>query len=442
MQNKINKLALAIAAAAATAASGQAMAGAFQLNEQSVSGQGTSFAGRASTVNDASIVFGNPAGMSFLDRAQITAGATYLDVNTDISDASGTASGSNDGDMVPGSTIPFLYYVQPIDEGLTFGLGVYAPFGVITDYEDDFQGRYFGNYSEVEVMTVQPTLSIQFTEKFSAGFGLTFNRIKGELSSATPGGPIGFVNPVTGAFTPTGAVDDGSVEVEGDDEAWGFTFGMMYKPVESTTLGVTYRSDVDYELEGDVDFNNVRQQGPVVLPNGVPTVGVGAGSASSDASLDITLPETIDFSITHELTDRWTVMAGAALVKWSSFDKLVIENDVSEIVEVQDYEDAWQYALGMSYQLNPAWVLRTGVSYDESPISDEVRTVRVPSGDRVIYSVGAGWTPIPDLTLDLAYTYLTEDSEPVSQTNETGQSYSADYENTAHGFGAQVTYRF
>lgn len=439
MQNKINKLALAVAAAAATAASGQAMAGAFQLNEQSVSSQGTSFAGRASTVNDASIVFGNPAGMSFLDRAQITAGATYLDVSTDISNASGTAAGTNEGDMVPGSTIPFFYYVQPIDEGLTFGLGVYAPFGVITDYEDDFQGRYFGLHSEVEVVTLQPTLSIQFTEKFSAGFGLTYNRIKGELTSATPGGFTGVLGP-DGTPVPgtIGFAPDGSVEVEGDDEAWGFTFGMMCKPVESTTLGVAYRSDVDYSLEGEVDFNNVRTSQP--LPGGA--TGVGTFSASSDASLAITLPETIDFSVTHELNDRWTVMAGAALVKWSSFDKLVVENDVSEIVEVQDYEDAWQYALGTSFQVNPAWVLRAGVAYDESPISDEVRTVRVPTGDRMIYSVGAGWTPIPDLTLDLAYTYLTEDSEPVSQTSETGQFYEADYENTAHGFGAQVTYRF
>lgn len=424
MQNKINKLALAIAAAAATAASGQAMAGAFQLNEQSVSGQGTSFAGRASTANDASIVFGNPAGMSFLDRAQITAGATYLDVNTDIENASGTnpvalgggpvTPSSNDGDMVPGSTIPFLYYVQPIDEGLTFGLGVYAPFGVITDYEDDFEGRYFGNYSEVEVVTVQPTLSIQFTEKFSAGFGITYNRIEGELESATPGGPFG----------------DGNVNVQGDDEAWGFTFGMMYKPVESTTLGVTYRSDVDYSLEGDIDIDNV------LTP-------LGPISQSEDAALDITLPETIDFSVTHELNDRWTVMAGAALVKWGSFDRLTVETDAAiKPDEVQDYEDAWQYALGLSYQLNPAWVLRTGVSYDESPIGDDVRTVRVPSGDRVIYSLGAGWTPIPDLTVDVAYTYLTEDSEPVSLEDPQRGTYEADYENTAHGFGAQVTYRF
>ncbi|MBZ9558197.1 MULTISPECIES: TonB-dependent receptor [unclassified Modicisalibacter] len=423
MDNKINKLALAIAAAS-TVLSGQALAGGFQLNEQSVSAQGSAFAGRTSNVTDASIVFGNPAGMSFLERAQVTGGATYLDVDSDIDDASGTTAlgtpispASNEGDMVPGKTIPFGYFVQPINDHLHFGLGVYAPFGVITDYEDDFEGRYFGNYSDVEVVTVQPTLSIKFSDQFSAGFGITYNHIEGELERATYGGPFG----------------DGHVKVKGDDDAYGFTFGMMYKPLETTTLGVTYRSDVDYGLEGHLDTDNIYAGGAGPLPD-----------ASYDASLDITLPETIDFSVTHEVNDRWTVMAGAALVKWSSFDELVIENDspLGTRVETQDYEDAWQYAVGTAYQLTPSWVVRAGVAYDESPIRDSVRTVRVPSSDRMIYSLGAGWTPTPDLTIDVAYTYLKEDTAPVDETAATSGSYRADYENSAQGFGAQLTYRF
>ncbi|MBZ9539213.1 outer membrane protein transport protein [Modicisalibacter tunisiensis] len=423
MHNNSNKLAVAIAAVSA-AISTSVAAGGFQLNEQSVSAQGTSFAGRTSNVTDASIVFGNPAGMSFLDRAQVTAGATYLDVNSDIDNAAGTTAlgtrvmpATNEGDMVPGKTVPFGYLVQPINDHLHFGLGVYAPFGVITDYESSFEGRYFGSYSDVQVITVQPTLSIKFNDRFSAGFGVTYNRIDGELEKATYGGPFG----------------DGSVNVQGDDEAWGFTFGLMYKPVESTTLGVTYRSDVDYTLDGDLKTRNVYAGGRSPLPD-----------ATYDASLDITLPETIDFSVTHAVNDRWKVMAGAALVKWSSFDRLVIENDspLGTRTEVQDYDDAWQYALGTAYQVSPAWVLRAGIAYDDSPIRDAVRTVRVPSGDRTIYSLGAGWTPVPDLTLDVAYTYIDEATASVDEASRTAGRYRADYHNKIHGIGAQLTYRF
>lgn len=114
-------------ATVATAYAGGVHAGAFQLNEQSVSTQGTSFAGRASNANDASTVFGNPAGMSFLDRAQITGGVTYLDVNTDIDVASANdalgrpVSGGDDGDMVPGAAVPSFYYVQPMNDRVALG---------------------------------------------------------------------------------------------------------------------------------------------------------------------------------------------------------------------------------------------------------------------------------------------------------------------------------
>lgn len=432
--NKFKPLALVAAVAAtATTLSGQAMAAAFQLNEQSVSGQGTSYAGRASTVNDASIVYGNPAGMSFLDSAQVTGGFHYITPSSDISNTSGSAAGSNDGDMVPDKAIPFAYYVQPINDHLHFGLGVYAPFGLVTDYDSDFQGRYFGDYSEVKVATLQPTISVKFSEQFSAGFGVTYNRIEGKLGSRTPGGVA--VDPRSGAPS---VVGDGRVVVDGDDESWGFSWGMMYKPWQSTTVGLAYHSEVDYDLEGDVDFENVRTSFNHPILGQIPV----AASAKSDASLSVSLPASWDLSVTHELNDQWTVMGGATLVQWSSFDKLVVENDIQEITEVQDYENTMQYALGASYQLNDQWVFRSGVAYDETPISNEHRSVRIPSDDRMLYSLGAGWTPVENLTVDVAYTYLDEETAEVSQSETNRGTYNADYDNSAHIFGAQVTYRF
>ncbi|WP_251976968.1 OmpP1/FadL family transporter [Salinicola avicenniae] len=435
MPYRYHRLSFAIAVAAlGAAASGPVLAGAFQLQEQSVSGQGNSWAGRSSNVQDATIVFSNPAGMSFLDRAQLTGGVNYIDASADISDASGTqataagpvpSSGSNDGDMIPHKAIPFGYYVQPINDRWSFGLGVYAPFGLITDYDDDFQGRYFGNYSEVEVITAQPTLSYRFNDKFAIGFGVTYNTIKGELESKTP-------NPVS----PT-AAGDGTVNVEGDDEAWGYNIGLIYRPVESTTLGVTYRSKVDYTLDGDIDASQVF--GGINPGTGAPVFL----DAEGDASLDITLPETIDFSVTHKLDDRWTIMAGATYIRWSRFDELVVDNNLGiPVEEQQDYDDAWQYSAGLSYRVNPEWILRGGLAYDQSPISDAVRTVRVPTADRTLVSLGAGWSPMPELTIDVAYSYIWESNAPIEQQDENGNSYQADYDNSLNLFGLQATYRF
>src|SRR5690554_6784652 len=193
MQNKFNKITWAVAIAAAAFAS-QANAGGYQINEQSVSGQGYGHAGRSSNVNDASIVFGNPAGMSFLDRAQMTVGGTYLHVNTDIKNAEATRyptafgpgaaqeiTGSSDGDIVPGTLVPFAFYAHPVNERLAFGFGVYAPFGSKTDYESGFVGRNLGNYTELTVVSAQPTVSYRFNDQWSVGVGVTYNRVDGEL---------------------------------------------------------------------------------------------------------------------------------------------------------------------------------------------------------------------------------------------------------------------
>src|SRR5690554_6745154 len=458
MKNKFNRLSLAVAIAAAALAS-QAHAGGYQINEQSVSGQGYGHAGRSSNVNDATIVFGNPAGMSFLDRAQVTAGGTYLNVNTDIKNVQaqrtldagvaqggapmgvqvpiGDIPGGNSGDMVPGTLVPFAFYAHPVNERLAFGFGVYAPFGSKTDYEDGFEGRNQGNYTEVTVMTAQPTVSYRFTDQLSVGLGVTYNRVDGELRRQVPVSVPG--NPLMDPLTTE--VDS---RVEGDDEAWGYNIGVIYQPIPETTLGLTYRSKVEYTLEGDFTASS-----PVLDQ-------LGVGTVTDNASLDLTTPETVNFSITQQMTDRLKLMAGASWARWSRFERILVNGEErGEITnEQQNYSNAWAFSTGGEYQLNPQWVLRAGVTIDKTPTNDLTRSVRIPSDDRRIFSIGAGWSPTDDLTLDFAYSYLTERGTQVEQTKTdsftvAGQqtppitsNYSGDYKNEAHGFGAQLTYRF
>ncbi|WP_083000914.1 OmpP1/FadL family transporter [Halomonas sp. GT] len=448
MHNKFKKLTLA-AAVASVAFVSQAQAGGYQINEQSVSGQGYGHAGRSSNVHDATIVYGNPAGMSFLDRAQITAGGTFLNVNSDITNvrasqsspaflqATGGATdtlpvaGTNDGDMVPGTLIPFAFYAHPVNEQLAFGFGVYAPFGSKTEYENGFQGRNQGNYTEVKVMTAQPTVSYRFNEQWSVGAGLTYNRVEGELRRQVP------------VATPLGLSEVDS-RVEGDDEAWGYNLGIIYQPVPETTFGLTYRSKVDFNLEGSFAANS-----PVLDQ-------LGIGTVTDTAALDLTTPETVNFSLTQQMSDNLKLMFGASWARWSRFDQILVTGtERGEITnEQQNYSNAWAFSTGGEYQLTPTLALRAGVALDFTPTQDETRSVRIPSDDRRIFSIGAGWSPTPDLTLDVAYSYLTERSTQVDQSKTdsftvAGQqtppitsNYSADYKNEAHGFGAQLTYRF
>ncbi|MDH4565552.1 transporter [Pseudomonas sp. BN414] len=422
MISRVFKTALALAV---SAASSYSLAAGFALNEQSVSSMGTAFAGRSSSADDATTVYGNPAGMSRLKREQVSVGAAAIFAKTDIDDARGTFGGSNDGDMVPTVGVPMGYYVKPIDDNWTFGLGMYVPFGLITDYETGFAGRYYGDKSEVRVITLQPTVSYRINDQLSVGFGPTINRIDGELTSSV-------LNPLSPGR------NDGRVKVKGDDTALGFNAGILFELDPRTRFGLTYHSKVDYKLKGDT---TVSGSGPVLA----------SSAGKYDASLDLETPESVDFSVTHDLNDAWTLYAGSTWTRWSRLEEIKVDNEgvrgllapaLGTIVEEQDWRDTWSYAVGAAYKLNQQWTLRAGLAYDQSPARNEHRSPRIPTNDRKIFSLGAAWSPNDDVTVDVAYSYLKEDDADINQVSASKGAYRATFKNSAHGLGAQLTYRF
>ncbi|HAB03782.1 MAG TPA: Long-chain fatty acid transport protein [Pseudomonas sp.] len=421
MKKAMLKTSLGVAVALA---SSQLFAAGFALNEQSISSMGTGFAGRSSSAEDASTVYGNPAGMSRLKRQQVTVGGAAVIAKTDISGAgSSPLPGETDGDMVPVVGVPMGYYVKPIDEHWSVGFGVYVPFGLVTDYGSGDAARYWGKKSHVEVITFQPTVSYAFNDKVSIGFGPTINRIKGELGSNT-------INP----FTP--GRNDGEVKIKGDDTAVGYNIGVLVQATDRTRVGLTYHSMVDYKLEGDTKINNA-------------LIGPFSGS-KFDAKLKIKTPESVDLSVTHELDDQWTLYAGSTWTRWSRLKDITVNNEVpaplagqfGTISEEQNWHDTWAHAIGASYKVNKEWVLRTGFTVDQSPTNNTDRSPRIPTGDRKVFSLGAGWSPSEDMTIDVAYSYLWEEDTKVNLVSATKGRYQAKYENSAHGVGASLTYRF
>lgn len=453
MQRKILKklpttLSLSALAGAVLFASQGAVAAGLTLNEQSASAMGTAYAGRSSSALDASTVFGNPAGMSRLDRMQVSGGLAFIDAHTKITGGETTYQGdpnhpvlglrlnqssTNKGDMVPFSTIPFGYFVMPLDDSWHFGMGIYAPLGGKSKFEDSFAGRYQARKTEVTMVTFQPTISYKFNDMLSVGVGATVNYLDGTLSSnsLSPANP----NALPG---PTNPLVDVLYTAKGNDTAFGANVGVLFQPYDNTTFGLTYRSDVKFKLSGDA---KVETPAPHTY--------------KGDAKLKFTAPESIDFSFTHKLDEQWTLYAGAVWTRWSRLDEIVIKdtvplapNGVSPTEKV-DFKDTWGYSIGGSYQLNPEWVLRAGFALDTSAASDNTRSVRTPIAERKAITIGAGWNATKDLTIDAAYGYLWEDTARVRQGDKDNPStgsprpgFSGDFKNKIHGLSAQVTYRF
>ncbi len=212
-------------------------------------------------------------------------------------------SGTNKGDMVPFTGVPFGFYTNKLNDQWSIGFGVYAPFGLKTDYESGFQGRGFGSKSEVSVITFQPTVSYAFNDRVSIGFGPTINRIDGTLESRP-------------SLAGLGMPGDNKVKVKGDDTALGFNAGILVQATDTTRVGLTYHSAVKYKLEGHTDVTKASTVPSRVLANN-----------RYDASLKVDTPESWDLSVTQDLSDAWKLYAGATWTRWSRLKDITIKNE-------------------------------------------------------------------------------------------------------------------
>lgn len=415
---------LALAVFAASAAS-TAMAGGFSLSEQSVSAMGSANAGRASHVQDASVVFNNPAAMHLLKRAQFTQAVAFIDAQTKIRNVTAPLGGSNDGDMVPKTFIPSGYFSSGDQGGWAWGLGVYGSYGLKTNYEPGFAGRHLGDKSSVQIATIQPAFSYRINDKVSVGFGPTINRVDALLTKNVSSLPD--ISPAPGAQPGTIL---GSTSLKGDDYGYGYNLGLYGTPDANTSVGVVYRSKVKYKI----DDGTLQTTGTGIGP------GTGAGTYAAKTGLST--PESVELSLTRQLSARNTVHAGATWTRWSRLKELVIQTShplVGTTVETFNWKDSTGYALGFTHACSDKLTLRAGLAYDNTPVAPADRSVRLPSADRRIASLGAGYKLSPSQTIDVSYAYVDEETAEVRRPAE---AYSADFHNRASVYGLQFTQKF
>jgi long-chain fatty acid transport protein len=276
-----------------------------------------------------------------------------------------------------------------------YGVSVNTPFGLKTDYDYGWVGRYHADLSELITININPSVAFKVDDHVSIGFGLSAMYADAELTNWIDGGLFDFVfgNPPD----PMNPDKDLLGKVEGDDWGFGFNGGIILEPSPHTRLGFHFRSQVNLELEGnysgpDSPFDPVAPLGPI---------NVGA-------SAEVSLPGTLSLSAHHALNNQWAVMADITWTEWSQLDSLVINRTgESPIITVFDWQDTLRYAIGTTYKHSGTWLFRAGLAFDETPIrSPELRTARVPGEDRTWLALGANYQYSPALSFDIGYAHL------------------------------------
>jgi len=453
---RVSALALGVAGALAC---GQVHAAAFQLKENSVKAQGRAMAGSASAKGDASVVVNNPAMMSTFDRTTIQGDVTAIDLSFKF-DGSGYAAsgtplqqpltGGNGGEAGGVTPVPALSFILPLSDGfeyLTLGAMVSAPFGLKTEYDDGWQGRYHALKSDVEIIDLTLAASLELGDHFSAGLGAVFERSDVTLSNAIDFGSalcanpatqaLCFMpNPITGPFGPQ--KNDGTVKVHGTDNSLGFIAGLSWRPTDNVSIGYAYRSEIDHELSGDADFT---------VPSNVATILAATGQyVDTGALARLTTPAVHTLSATWQATDQFALMAETSRTGWSSLQEIRIQFDnpaQADSAEAYNWGDSWFYSVGGEFAFNDAFTLRAGVARDDSPVSFPYRTPRMPDQDRMWYSIGLTWAATENFELNASYAYIDlVDTPEIDILSSSRSRLTGSYDGGANLFGVSAQYRF
>lgn len=464
MNNNIRKnfkkslLALSIASI-----STMSQAGSFGLIEHSASGQGSAFAGASALGEDASTVYFNPAAMTRLSGSQMVfAGHIILPdaefKNNGSTDAlGGVLTGTNSTTDEPGF-VPNFYYVTELENDVRFGVGVNVPFGLATDYDKEWVGRYHALLSEIASININPSIAWKATDKVSVGFGLSIqymeleltnnldsalvcNNLSGNLAGA-PG------EPGCGTLSPNTATTDSTVKLDGDSLEIGWNAGVLIDIDDKNRIGISYRSAIKHEVEGDAKYD----LDPTLQAETDFFKAATGFNIVQDTSLTAAaeLPESFSVSYVSEIDSQWTVLADWTWVGWSSLDIVTISQKGGvpgqEATLDLEYANTSRYSVGVNYQHNDKLIYRAGLALDETPIrSAEQTSTRIPGNDRTWLSVGAGYALSSTWTIDVGYSHLFIDDTKINSntgSSSSGATLVGEYESTVDIFSAQANYNF
>ncbi|HHF4586802.1 TPA: outer membrane protein transport protein [Haemophilus influenzae] len=435
-------------------AAGGANAAAFQLAEVSTSGLGRAYAGEAAIADNASVVATNPALMSLFKTAQFSTGGVYVDsrinMNGDVaSSIKGTTNRAKNGsaserNVVPGTFVPNLYFVAPVNDKFALGAGMNVNFGLKSEYDDSYDAGIFGGKTDLSAINLNLSGAYRVTQGLSLGLGV--NAVYAKAQVERNAGIIADTAKMSqNAFTVGTDAEklipqyltsqDKSVVSLQDRAAWGFGYnaGVMYQFNEANRIGLAYHSKVD------IDFTD---RTATSLEAGV----IGAGKKGD---LTLTLPDYLELSGFHQLTDKFAVHYSYKYTHWSRLTKLhaSFEDGKKAFDKELQYSNNSRIALGASYNLYEKLTLRAGIAYDQAA-SRHHRSAAIPDTDRTQYSLGATYKFTPNLSVDLGYAYLKGKKVHFKEVATTGKNVilntTANYTSQAHAnlYGLNLNYSF
>jgi len=382
------------------------LAGGFQLNEHGAKPMGLGGAFTA-IVNDASAVYWNGAGLSYLEGTNLLLGAAIIGPSTSFRGVSPAIDKSSmkSQTFVP----PHFFASHKISEAFSVGLGASVPFGLGTKWSEDWMGRYLAVETELQTISFPLVISWAILENLSISVGGSYSFADVTIAQANSQTPF---------------VGDAFIHLEGDDKsAFGYNAGIMWKPMKELSIGASFRSEVDYSFEGTATATGAEQLA-ALLPKG-------------NITADLTTPMNIQGGIGYRVIEQLQLSADFQWVGWSSYDKLAVDFEdpaYDDISRPRNYEDTYAIRFGAEYFLDDNLSFLGGIYFDKMPVQPEYLSPSLPDADRLGFSIGADAHITENFGVSGSFLYIRSSELTVTNSNEIYTPYEEGNEESASRF--------
>lgn len=408
-----------------------------KVTEQGAKAQamGNAFAAQA---DDPSALAYNPAGIAYLKGTQVQVGSAIVFVSktkfegeTNISSPY-TVNESANGDMI---AVPTVYLTHSLESTpLSFGLGVNAFYPLQKRWDEGGALRETASTS-IKPLNFQPSVAYRFDDfnlAVSAAADITYAKYSSEsfIYNQGLGGDLGMLG------------------LDATATGYGYNMGLLWKPLTALSFGVSYRSEIKLEFDGDANYLGLAYSSAFPQPYNAIFPSSGT-TVRSKVSADYTLPDNLILGVAWKPLDKLTMEFDAERTGWSSYKELTLQyesnapiyaNVLSQPV-AKDWKDVWAYHFGGQYSLNDTIDLRAGYTYEVNPIPDETLGGELPDSNRHYFSIGSG-IHNTFVTVDLAYTYVKFEDRTIASADNNPQIISGTFESDAHMVGISLTCKF
>ena len=353
---------------------------------------------------DASSIFYNPGGVSFLnDKWSFSGGLSFIMGRATFQGKDENYQAHIEHEL----NTPFYFYAAyKATDNLSIGLAVNTPYGNSLSWGDTWQGRFLIQNLSFQAITVQPTISYKFKNIIGIGFGLVLSYGNVTLNKALP-------------IDYTGG--EGQLNIKGKATGFGCNAGLMIHPVKGLNIGIDYRSKINM----DVQSGNATFTVPAALKSQFPDTKV---------EVSLPLPANLDFGVSYEINQKFMIGINLCYVFWKQYDSLVFNfstttPSLKRTAQPALYQNRLIPRIGFQYKINSIVTVRVGGYYDPSPVQSDYLNPQTPSTNEIGLTAGFSVFPFKGFSIDAAFLYLmgTKRDGTYSPENFAGTYYTAFY---------------